>query len=555
MIGFSNPGRLLRTVRHLRFRQIRWQIANRVRRHFEDPSVLQKEDPPDYPDTRWGPETQYQPPRQPNPAPDFLRGRFSFLNDARDLGCPPDWKAPGASKLWQYNLHYFDWVWSCSFKEGAKAAVDWIEQHPPQRGAVGWEPYPVSLRVMNWCGWFFCRHGKRTAGDEELAGKIWASLWRQTKWLESHLEFHLLGNHLLENATALCLAGSCFNGNDAARWLETGANLLREELKEQFLPDGMHYERSPMYHARVSYLLQLLNGCGMPKVKSLVRPLLKDTRDALKKLMHPDGEIALFNDAAFGIAPIQGALEGDASCEAPGVWNLPGAGYYGARTADGTYVCIDAGEAGPSYQPGHAHADLFSFELSIRGHRVIVDSGTFDYVNSSMRRWCRSTRAHNTLEIDGRNQSEVWSAFRVGRRASPRRIRWEHFQNRFRLSACHGGYSHLRGSPVHGRGFSWNPEGGELLIVDRVTSRRPQKLRRLFHIHPSCRLSIAGSKSARVVGPAGEMTIEWASGTGRISRGWYCPEFGCRISSRILIIENLFEIKASGPLKTRLRWS
>ncbi len=536
MIGFRDPGRLLRTVRHLKPRQIAWQIGNRVRTRLENPASLASHEPPTYPGSRWNRDTTFQPPRQPDYAPDAKRGRFRFLDEERELGSPIDWSAASTPKLWQYNLHYFDWLFSTGFDEGAKAVLDWIERHPPRRGAVGWEPYPVSLRAMNWCGWFFARHAQRTEERDDLDERIWASLWRQLVWLESHIEYHLLANHLLENAAALAIAGSCFHGPDAERWHATGLRLLCGELAEQLLPDGMHYERSPMYHARVCYLLGVLAECGTEDVRRAVREPLRRARAALLRVTHPDGEIALFNDAAFGIAPAPAALGVDVSREKPGPWSLPSAGYYGMRTAEGMYVCIDAAEPGPSYQPGHAHADLFSFEFSVRGHRVFVDSGTFDYVAGPMRRWCRSTRAHNALEIDGQNQSEVWGAFRVGRRAMPRGVQWSAGADGFRLSAWHDGYAHLPGKPVHARQFEFRSEG-QLLLIDRIRSSRRHTARRYFHLHPTCRLSLTGPDTAMVRTPVGPVGIRWSDGAGRILKGWYCPGFGERVRSQVLVLQ------------------
>ena len=80
---------------------------------------------------------------------------------------------------------------------------------------------------------------------------------------------------------------------------------------------------------------------------------------------------------------------------------------------------IDAAPIGPDYIPGHAHADTLSFELSIRGRRILVNGGTSTYQNNLQRHKERSTQSHNTVEVNGRNSSEVWGAFRVARRAKP----------------------------------------------------------------------------------------------------------------------------------------
>ena len=78
---------------------------------------------------------------------------------------------------------------------------------------------------------------------------------------------------------------------------------------------------------------------------------------------------------------------------------------------------IDVAEIGPSYLPAHGHADALTFELSLDGKRVVVDTGTQSYEDGPSRWAQRSTSAHITIEIDGQSSSEVWKSFRVGRRA------------------------------------------------------------------------------------------------------------------------------------------
>ena len=81
---------------------------------------------------------------------------------------------------------------------------------------------------------------------------------------------------------------------------------------------------------------------------------------------------------------------------------------------------LDVAPVGPDYLPGHAHADTLSFELSLFGQRVLVNSGTSQYEAGPERSRQRGTAAHNTVIVDGHDSSEVWAGFRVARRASSR---------------------------------------------------------------------------------------------------------------------------------------
>src|SRR6185436_7069489 len=97
-----------------------------------------------------------------------------------------------------------------------------------------------------------------------------------------------------------------------------------------------------------------------------------------------------------------------------GIAQLEPSGYVRIQR-DPVLVIFDAAPVGPDYLPGHAHADTLSFELSWGDRRVITNSGTSTYSVGPRRAWERSTAAHNTVEIDDENSSEVWGGFRVAR--------------------------------------------------------------------------------------------------------------------------------------------
>ena len=217
-----------------------------------------------------------------------------------------------------------------------------------------------------------------------------------------------------------------------------------------------------------------------------------------------------------------------------GAFALVDSGYYGARTSDGHYVVCDAGPIGPDYQPGHGHADLLSFELSLRGARVVVDSGVSTYEAGAMRDYCRSTRAHNTVEIEGQNQVEVWAAFRVGRRCAPRDVDWQELPDGFLLSARHDGYRRLPGRPTHARTFRWHA-GGRLEISDRVESRRPVRSVARVHFHPDCRIEEMNGDACTVGTPGGRVRVDW-SGWAAVAEddSVYCPQFGVEIPNPCL---------------------
>lgn len=480
--------------------------------------------------------------------------RFRLLNVEREVATAADWDAPEVPKLWRYNLHYFDDLGA----EGARgrhawhaALIErWMRENPPGRG-TGWEPYPTSLRIVSWI--------RFRLGGGPLTPAALDSLAVQARWMRARLELHLLGNHLLANAKALVFAGAFFDGDEARGWLARGLALLRRELREQVLPDGGHFERSPMYHAlALEDLLDLVNlARAVPGVvpEEDVRSwtaTAQRMRRWLACLLHPDGEIALFNDAAFGVAAAPRELEryaralGLAPSYAPssGVHVLPDSGY--VRVArDELVALLDVGEIGPRYLPGHAHADTLGFELSLFGARWIVDTGTSRYDAGEERRLQRSTRAHNTVEVDGRDSSEVWASFRVARRARPLRLHLEERGPELRIACAHDGYLRLPGRVLHRRAWSFAP--GALSIEDRLEGRFARASARL-HLHPdvsvdgarlrragSPTMSAGGADPARSAGSADaavSWTVDGAAACVEPSR-WH-PEFGRELEARCL---------------------
>ena len=325
------------------------------------------------------------------------------------------------------------------------------------------------------------------------------SLAVQARWLRKRLEYHLLANHLLTNAKALVFAGLYFQGQEANEWLHTGLTVLRDELPEQVLLDGGHFERSPMYHAIIlEDVLDLLNlaatqpGCVSTPITDSWRETAKRMLSWLRTMTHPDGEISFFNDAAFGIAKNQQELGEYASRLGVAVRmenheplvNLAHSGY--VRLEVGPAVAlIDVAPIGADYFPSHAHADTLSFELSLFGQRVVVNSGTSSYEKNEERLRQRGTSAHSTVVIDDKNSSEVWSAFRVGRRASVKKaLVTAQSGGGYRVEAEHDGYDRLSGNPQHRRVWEMSPTA--MHVIDEIGGTGEHEVEIGFHMHPQC---------------------------------------------------------------------
>jgi len=389
---------------------------------------------------------------------------FRFLNEEREVR---GWNDADVPKLWRYHLHYFD---CCD----GDLIQRWIRENPVGEG-IGWEPYPLSRRIVNWIKWAYAGHGLPAEAIEGLA--------TQTRYLSRRLEYHLLANHLFANAKALVFAGSFFAGTEADDWRIAGLRILEREIPEQILEDGGHFERSPMYHGIL--LEDVLDLVNLGRTYPDLLPDWSETAARMlawqKQMIHPDGDISFFNDATLGVAPIFAELRDYAD-------RLGVKGGTGARLSDSGYIRLenedtvlifDAGRIGPDYQPGHAHADTLSFELAHQGKRVVVNSGTSTYEVGAERQRQRGTADHNTVRIDGIDQSEVWASFRVARRAYPFDVRTDHQSF---AEAAHDGYRRLRNPVVHRRRVELSGDG--VAVTDMVEGTGEHEVEVFFHLDP-----------------------------------------------------------------------
>jgi len=285
---------------------------------------------------------------------------FRFLNEEHECRKAKDWHNYKHSRLWLYNLHYFDLL--CLeqkdfVKEKNSLIERWIKENPPPIGP-GWEPYPLSLRIVNWIKWVLI--------GNTPSPKMIQSLAVQVRFLKKRLELHLLGNHFFANLKALVFAGSFFQGPEADRWLHLGLSSIQKELKEQILPDGGHFERSPMYHSiTLEDILDLMNICyAYPKaISGNFVDAIKDLKKSAGRMLcwlsvmsHPDEQIVFFNDTAFKIASPLTALENYAASlgiertrsDLPALVYLQETGY--ARMNKGPIACfLNIAPVGPDY--------------------------------------------------------------------------------------------------------------------------------------------------------------------------------------------------------------
>lgn len=527
-------------------------------------------------------------------AKEILKNRFKFLNVeiqfgknrfARSFGglTPElrygqkiDWNAQQASKLWRYNLHYFGYAIDLGmayqrtgrtefYYQFKTLALDWIQNNPIARGD-GWEPYPISLRTVNWIFAYDLFRDEiyrdsvvqksppnkggegedfRSPSFEQLFLK---SLFKQILFLERNLEYRLgCENHLIKNAKALAIAGVFFKGKTASRWLKKGTSILWRELERQVHEDGGHYEQSSMYHIAVLHdYLECIFVLKKRRVQIPEHVIQKVQKmlDFTRNILLPDGNIPLIGDSGLEIAPVlqeafalgdilfkngeflnnehthykPSSIEVTKSTEVRDFCYPPSAartshqvfehsGFYVMRAND-RFLLLDCGKLGPEQNPAHGHCDMLSFELYLGDQRFIVDSGAYEYEAGEWRDFFRSTRAHNTVVVDEEEQSEIWATFRAARRAFPIRRKFIEKDNLVFFEGAHDGYLRCHEGCFHIRKVFFI-ENDFFLIFDEITGKGEHTIESCVHFHPDVDVQISKDASnSYVIAEAGSVFLQ-----------------------------------------------
>lgn len=356
----------------------------------------------------------------------LLRDEFLLINERHHVDLEV-WNVSDASHLWNFNLHYFEYcvALAAAWRRSGDAEYlgcfkrlvrSWLHACPYADGDA-WHPYTISLRLVNWliCIDLF---GSALSEDDAFMDALTKSMYVQYRHLLINQETHLRANHYWENLKTLLICAAAFGEQDVYRRVMRD---FERQLDEQVLPDGVHFERSLMYHKLVLegalrvWLAAEQTGYSLP---NNFMPKVQAMLNAMASLEKGMGKTPFFNDAADGVAKNCDQLV--AACKRlfgmdadDTIIAFPDAGYYKLYDGD-IAVMLDAGEPGPSYMLGHAHCDCLSFELSYKGEPLIVNSGTYAY-QSELRPYFRSTAAHNTVVVDGEEQMECWGEHRVGK--------------------------------------------------------------------------------------------------------------------------------------------
>lgn len=513
-------------------------------------------------------------------------GEFTFLNQTAHFphGLPNWTHTPDGDPLWTYNLHYFDyaydllWAYQLTNEEAyvqqLAALIDhWIEENPFWQ-PIAWNPYPLSRRITVWA--LLLHHLQSCPVLAPTRLDRWASsLCQQVTFLAGNVEYDVDNNHLITNARALVWAGLILEKQPQARqWLQQGLRIMTDEAERQILADGGHWERSTSYQMVVlqDYLetLLLLAHYKHPIPASFTTTAAR-MFDFLRAIIRPDGQLPLLNDSvqdyplnlaelfSVGAAyfnrsdlkllvgaapnPYLAWLLGPAGCA---IYHsltaatlpqesvaLPAAGYWIMRSATATatsYLLFDCGPIGPAHSPAHAHADTLSIELVVGKQPLIVDPGVYEYKAGIWRDRFRSTKYHNTVTVDGQDQSVFWGNFRVATLADAQFGQWQVAPTGVVVEGAHDGYQRLSSPVIHRRRIE-HCRPSQWIITDILENSGPatHQYDWWFHLAPAvCTVESATQQCLARFASGNTLSVMVEQPTGvaiSLEEGWLAPKW------------------------------
>jgi hypothetical protein len=461
---------------------------------------------------------------------DILQGKMELLHEQHFFD-GSDWDDKKNKPLWNFNLNYFEFA--------VPLGVAYIESHDECwldcfmglykkwllcNPSAAWQPYTISLRFRNILIAVEMFGNDFKQSDLNL---LYDSLYEQYAFLQKHTEGHLLGNHYFENLCTIVLGAVLFDEKDNyQKWIPK----LIHEIDEEVLPDGMHFELSPMYQKivledllRVSVVMKIV----YPDDFQRLRPAIQKMLNASCFLETGCNRTLLFNDSGDNVAKPLSALV--RACKeifglSPHMPEaLPEAGYYRLQKKD-LILLVDAGYIGPDYIPGHVHCDCMSFELFHQGRPLLVNSGTGLY-QGKLRGYFRSTAAHNTVRMNGHEQSECWAEHRVARRIRLGRVEFDKDELR-------GAYQNYFGEK-HSRYLKLNKN--RLTVEDRIDAVAGAAVESYLHIAPEFQVKDDGMVVSIYDGQQRVATVRPNECHYSIDSQPYAPEFGQIQEATVLV--------------------
>lgn len=439
----------------------------------------------------------------------------------------------------------------------------WLQQCPFGLGMNWRSPLELAIRVINWAlAWELTNGGAALPAKlrDEILRSVYLHIWETAR---KYSRGSSANNHLIGEAAGVYVASVVFPFyREAATWRAQAFALLEREIIKQTFADGFTREQATGYHLFVVEFFTLAaiaaQRIGDPISQQYLQrlqamhcalaawreggdaPMVGDADDGAVTDLASDAldprpwlgiGAALFSDSTlaraadrqfeaagwlFGSEALSAMAETDAHSKEPlQPRAFEEAGYYFLQCGVGDRrlsALFDCGPLGYTAIAAHGHADALSFTLRAAGADVFVDPGTYDYFTyPSWREHFRGSRAHNTLTIDGVDQSEMRGPFMWGARAQSRCLEWQ--PDKLCVFGEHDGYRRLTDPVTHQRRIEIDAGQAALTISDQIVANGAHDAELWFHLAEDCRISGVDEGKVRFSWARGEGTLIAPEGT------------------------------------------
>ncbi len=460
----------------------------------------------------------------------------------------------------------------------------WHRENPYPIGINWASSLEVSFRSLSWLWMYFIMSGS-LALRESFRSELCRKLAVSGRHIEAYLSTYFSPNtHLMGEALALFFIGTlCPELEHASRWQRKGWKILLETAERQVREDGLHFEQSIYYHVYAvdfflhAAILASLNGipvhvqfnktlermlnalCVLGRAGPLPRlgdddggRLFDGQRNRSEHLLDPLAAGAVifnrsdFKSVAGGLREeslwllgLTGAAKFDrlpavASACISTAFESSGLYVMTASNHDGQLV-IDAGQQGAD-TAGHGHADALSTNASSMGRALLIDPGTFEYVGRDLqgRNLFRGTKAHNTLVVDGLDQSEPKGPFNWASLPNVRAEKWTNGETFDLFVGTHDGYARLP-DPVMHRRTVFSLKSHFWLVRDQALGAGQHQLDLFWHLDPQ--LQPTAESEMSFCSSEAEVSIQGCKNHGwsqEVLSGEWSPAYGRREHHNVL---------------------
>jgi hypothetical protein len=428
----------------------------------------------------------------------------------------------------------------------ARQLASWFGQCPPEVGPNWTSSLELGIRLINWALVWQLVGGDASrlfAGDDgqRLRAAWLASIHAHCSHIARHLSRHSsANNHLLGELAGLYVAATVWPcWRQSADWLAQARAELEQQAQAQFARDGVNREQAFAYHVFSSEFLFVAGLAGQAAGVPFSRGYWATLQRALRFLCSVRdvaGNLPNVGDADDGIVFRLGKAGGDRAAQLlalgeavfgarsegnqgvrwllhalPGPrpefdarepdtgWAFPDGGYllFGADfgTAREIKGLLDCGPLGYLGIAAHGHADALSMTLSVAGEECLIDPGTYSYwQDQKWRDYFRGTSAHNTVRIDGQDQSVSGGRFMWLKKAGAAIERMPQSPHEFEFRGSHDGYLRLPDPVRHLRSVRFDAASATLVVRDEFAARKPHQAELFWHFAPglNVRLTSAG---------------------------------------------------------------